>query len=119
MTPLIIGMTLCLLLLGAGVTAAGSAFLGGQQLQHLCDGAAAAAADTLTDNTSTDQRFTDAINNYLAVRRSRITAAGILNGATITLTCTADTPITFGALFNAPTLHRTTTATAETRYRQR
>ena len=42
-TPLIIGMLVCLLVLTAGVTAAGSAFLAGQRLQGLCDGAVAAA----------------------------------------------------------------------------
>jgi hypothetical protein len=36
---------------------------------------------------------------------------------TLTVTCDADTPITFGALFATPTLHRTVTATAKTTYR--
>ena len=49
-TPLIIGMMLCLLILGAVVTADCSAFLDGQRLPHLCDGAAAAAAVAITDN---------------------------------------------------------------------
>lgn len=34
-TPLVIGMFVCLLILTAGVTAAGSAFLAGQRLQRL------------------------------------------------------------------------------------
>src|SRR5699024_10806774 len=44
-TPLVIGMVLCLLLLGAGVTAATSAFLARQNLQHSCDSAADAATN--------------------------------------------------------------------------
>ena len=47
-TPLVIGMMVCLLLLTAGVTAAGSAFLAGQRLQRLCDGAVAAAVGAST-----------------------------------------------------------------------
>lgn len=117
-TPLVIGMMLCLLVLGAGITAAGSAFLAGQRLQHLCDGAAAAAAGTLTDQTTSDAAVYDSINSYLAVRRSTATAAADLTGTTLTLTltCTNNYPITFGALFGSPTLHRTVTATAHTGY---
>jgi len=116
-TPMIIGMMLCLLLLGAGVTAAGSAFLGGQRVQHLCDGAAAAAAGTITDG-STDQNLIGAANTYLAIRGSDVTALVNLNATTITLTCSADVPITFGSLFGSPTLRRTVTATARAGYRQ-
>lgn len=115
-TPLVIGMMLCLLLLGAGVTAAGSAFLAGQRLQHLCDGAAATAAGTLTDSTSGGQTALDAINGYLAVRNSTAATSANLDGATLTLTCTDQMPITFGALFGAPTLNRTVTATARAGY---
>ncbi|MDQ2738481.1 MAG: pilus assembly protein TadG-related protein [Actinomycetota bacterium] len=116
-TPMIIGMMLCLLLLGAGVTAAGSAFLGGQRVQHLCDGAAAAAAGTITDG-STDQNLIGAANTYLAIRGSDVTALVNLNATTITLTCSADVPITFGSLFGSPTLRRTVTATGRAGYRQ-
>lgn len=115
-TPLVIGMMLCLLILGAGVTAAGSAFLAGQSLQHLCDGAAATAAGTITANT-TDQTIADAAHNYLGIRNADTTTTIALQGTTLTLTCTADTPITFGALFATPTLHRTVTATAKANYR--
>jgi len=116
-TPMIIGMMLCLLLLGAGVTAAGSAFLGGQRVQHLCDGAAAAAAGTITDG-STDQNLIGAANSYLAIRGSDVTALVNLNATTITLSCSAEVPITFGSLFGSPTLRRTVTATARAGYRQ-
>lgn len=117
-TPLIIGMMLCLLLLGAGITAAGSAFLAGQRLQHLCDGAAAAAADTLTGPTSDSVTAGSAVTDYLAVRHSDVAAQIAFDGATVNLTCSADTPITFGALFGAPTLHRTVHAGARTNYTQ-
>jgi len=114
---MIIGMMLCLLLLSAGVTAAGSAFLGGQRVQHLCDGAAAAAAGTITDG-SADQNLIGAANTYLAIRGSDVTALVNLNATTITLPCSADVPITFGSLFGSPTLRRTVTATARAGYRQ-
>ncbi len=117
-TPLVIGMMICLLILGAGVTAAGSAFLAGQRLQHLCDGAAATAAGTITDQDATSEQVADSINDYLTVRDSRVAAAVDLQSPTLTLTCTSDTPITFGALFATPTLRRTVTATARTSYQQ-
>ena len=117
-TPLVIGMMICLLILGAGVTAAGSAFLAGQRLQHVCDGAAATAAGAITDQDATNETVTGAVNSYLAVRDSRIAATIDLQSPTLTLTCTSDTPITFGALFATPTLRRNVTATAQTGYRQ-
>lgn len=117
-TPLVIGMMLCLLILGAGVTAAGSAFLAGQRTQHLCDGAAATAAGTLTgDNTDTGPAI-QAAAAYLATRGSNAASTLDRQGDTITLICSTDSPITFGALFGSPTLHRTTSATARTTYRQ-
>ena len=51
-TPLVIGMMVCLLVLTAGVTAAGSAFLAGQRLQRLCDGAVAAAVGAVNPTRS-------------------------------------------------------------------
>ncbi len=116
-TPLVIGMMLCLLILGAGVTAAGSAFLAGQRLQHLCDGAAAAATGSLTDNSG-DNTIQTAIDQYFALRNTTATTTVYLDGTTLTLTCGSDTVITFGALFATPTLHRTVTASARTNYRQ-
>ena len=114
-TPLVIGMMLCLMLLGAGVTAAGSAFLGGQRLQHLCDGAAAAAAGTISDEPPSDAQIGGAINAYLADRRASAATSYRLQDTTLTVTCVADTPIVFGSLFGAATLHRTVQAAAEAR----
>ena len=116
-TPLVIGMMLCLLILGAGVTAAGSAFLAGQRTQHLCDGAAATAAGTLTGDSTDTGPAIQAAAAYLATRSSNAASTLDRQGDTITLTCSTDSPITFGALFGSPTLHRTTTATARTTYR--
>ena len=112
-TPLVIGMLLCLLLLGAGVTAAGSAFLAGQGLRHLCDGAAATAAGAITD-TGTVATVQESVNNYLAVRGPGPAVGINLYGATLTLTCSADYPVTFGSLFGSSTVHRTVTSSAQT-----
>lgn len=117
-TPLVIGMVLCLLVLAAGVTAAGSAFLAGQRTQHLCDGAVATAAGTLSGDAGSNNQAVEAAAGYLATRGSNATTNLQLQGDTLTLTCSTDSPITFGALFGSPTLHRTTTATARTTYRQ-
>lgn len=116
-TPLIIGMMLCLLILAAGITAAGSAFLAGQRTQHLCDGAATTAAGTITGDNPDTSAAADAAAGYLATHGSNATTNLQFNGDTLTLTCSTDSPITFGALFGSPTLHRTTTATARTTYR--
>ncbi len=117
-TPLVIGMMLCLLILAAGITAAGSAFLAGQRTQHLCDGAVATAAGTLTGDNPDTGAAGDAAAAYLATRGSNATTSLQQQGDTLTLTCSTDNPITFGALFGSPTLHRTVTATARTTYRQ-
>jgi Flp pilus assembly protein TadG len=44
-TPLVLGMALCLLMLVGGITAVGSLFLDRQRLQTICDGTALAAAN--------------------------------------------------------------------------
>ncbi len=117
-TPLIVGMLLCILLLGAAVTAAGSAFLAGQTLQHMCDGAAATAADMLTDNPGSTGEAADRAAAYLGTNGNHNPPGVAITGTTISVTCTSDDPITFGALFHSPTLHRVVTATAHTAYRQ-
>ncbi|SDO19314.1 Putative Flp pilus-assembly TadE/G-like [Nakamurella panacisegetis] len=112
-TPLVIGMVLCLLLLGAGVTAAGSAFLAGQRLRHMCDGAAATAAGAITDAGATTTTA-DSLRSYFADRGDEPAVDIDLRGPTLSLTCSADYPVTFGALFGSPTVHRTVTSTART-----
>lgn len=116
--PLVLGMMVCVLLLGAGVTAATSAFLARGRLQHSCDGAVAAAADAahrtrlLTGAASADTARSAALD-YLAARdpATQVEAgigggaggAGLAAGAAtaVELRCTATSPITFGSLFGA------------------
>lgn len=121
-TPLVLGMVLCLLILSAGVIAAGSAFLGGQRVQQTCDGAARAGADALATSlsyagyTQADPAVRIAINGYLAVRHSDIAATFSITTDTVHVTCSADVPITFGAIVNSPTLTRTVTSASTAEY---
>jgi len=117
-TPLIVGMMLCLLILGAGVSAAGSAFLGGQRLQHLCDGAAGAAGGIMAGTHATDGDILAEVHTYLAIRDSSALVTARISGSTFTLTCTADVDVAFGSLFGSPSLHRTVTSSAHADYRR-
>ncbi len=117
-TPLVIGMLVCLLLLTAGVTAAGSAFLAGQRLQRLCDGAVAAAVGAVDParSSAAGVRVSDPIaaaNQYLKVRGPDVNAVIDLGAQTITAQCANEAPITFGALFGSPTISRTVTSTSQ------
>lgn len=112
--PLVIGMVVCLLLLGAGVSAATSAFLARSRLQHSCDGAASAAADAtqraqmLTGVAPGGDTAQAAAVEYLRPRDpgtevaagDAATADG--TGSAVALTCTGRAAITFGALFGVP-----------------
>lgn len=110
-TPLVIGMVLCLLLLCAGVTAATSAFLAHQRLQNACDGAAAAAADAvavgLSPGGGAAESAAQAADGYLRARSPEVSAAADASGGTVRLTCRATAAVTFGALFGSPTLSQT------------
>jgi len=122
-TPLVIGMMVCLLLLTAGVTAAGSAFMAGQRLQRLCDGAVAAAVGAVNPNrTSADGvSLSDPIaaaDEYLRVRGPDVGAVVTLGAETVTAQCNNEAPITFGVLFGVSTLARTVTATSQPIRRQ-
>ncbi len=117
-TPLVIGMLVCLLVLTAGVTAAGSAFLAGQRLQRLCDGAVAAAVGAVNPTRSSAQGVAvsdpiAAANEYLRVRGPDVGAVVNVGADTITAQCSNEAPITFGALFGFPTLDRTVTSTSQ------
>ena len=117
-TPLVIGMLICLLVLTAGVTALGSAFLAGQRLQRLCDGAVAAAVGAVNPTRSSAQGVPvsdpiAAANQYLRVRGPDVGAVVDVGAETITAQCSNIAPITFGALFGYPTLERTVTATSQ------
>lgn len=113
--PLVIGMVVCLLLLGAGVTAATSGFLARSRLQHSCDGAASAAADAaqrtllLTGTAAGSDIARAAALEYLRPRDPTTEiaagqpAAGEV-GSAVELTCTGRAAITFGALFGVPVM---------------
>lgn len=122
-TPLVIGMMVCLLVLTAGVTAVGSAFLAGQRLQRLCDGAVAAAVGSVDPQRSSSARTSlkdpiAAANDYLQVRAPDVGAVVSLGATTVTARCSNEAPITFGVLFGTPTLARTVTSTSEPIRRQ-
>lgn len=117
-TPLVIGMFVCLLILSAGVTAAGSAFLAGQRLQRLCDGAVAAAVGAVDPARSSAASVSTAdpiaaANQYLGVRGPDVGAVVNVGAETITAQCTNEAPITFGALFGMPTITRSVTVTSQ------
>lgn len=106
--PLILGMVVCVLLLGVGVTAATSVFLARANLQHVCDGAASAAAEATERNAATSilgassALAEDAAAQYLAPRAAGTRIAAALDGDWARLACTANAPVAFGALFGHP-----------------
>lgn len=117
-TPLVIGMFVCLLILTAGVTAAGSAFLGGQRLKRLCDGAVAAAVGAVDPARASAGGVAvgdpiAAANQYLGVRGPDVGAVVTVGAQTITAQCSNEAPVTFGALFGFPTVSRTVTSTSQ------
>ena len=117
-TPLVLGMLVCLLILTAGVTAAGSAFLAGQRLQRLCDGAVAAAVGAVDPRRASSAGVTvgdpiAAANQYLRLRGPDVGAVVNVGATTISARCSNEAPITFGVLFGYPTLARTVTSTSE------
>jgi hypothetical protein len=112
-TPLVLGMVVCLLLLGAGVTAATSAFLARQRLQAECDGAAAAAADAAEAHyyggmgtLSKDAALTGA-QQYLSTRPDRVAVSAETSDGSVVLACTATSDIALGALFGFGTATQT------------
>jgi len=122
-TPLVLGMMVCLLVLTAGVTAAGSAFLAGQRLQRLCDGATAAAVGAIDPRRTSAESVgladpIAAANQYLQIRGPDVGAVVTLGATTVSTRCSNEAPITFGALFGTPTLSRTVTSTSQPVLRQ-
>ncbi len=122
-TPLVLGMMVCLLVLTAGVTAAGSAFLAGQRLQRLCDGATAAAVGAIDPRRTSAESVgladpIAAANRYLQIRGPDVGAVVTLGATSVSTQCSNEAPITFGALFGTPTLSRTVTSTSQPVLRQ-
>lgn len=110
MLPLVLGLVLCLLLLGAGVTAATSVFLARANLQHVCDGAASAGAEAAQrsgypggSGASADVAL-QAAAAYLAPRAAGTRLSAAANGEWTTLACVTDAPVAFGVIFGAATV---------------
>lgn len=109
-TPLVIGMMLCLLLLGAGVVAAGSAVLARRNLQSACDGATSSLAAGLTlDQLAAGGAagFDRQIAEYLGGRMPGASAVAGSTATEIIARCQTDAPVTFGAIFGHSTVHFT------------
>lgn len=97
-TPLVIGMTACLLLLGVGVIAAGSAALSQSNIQHACDSAAGyLAARSVPNGAEAD--LSGQASDFLATRYPGATARAQLASDAVLARCTIQAPIIFGALF--------------------
>lgn len=108
-TPLVIGMVVCLLFLGAGVTAATSAVVARANLQHVCDGAASAAADAaqraaLTSLALPDESATAIAADYVMARGGDTRVSLVVGDEAVELACTGERDVTFGALFGAATI---------------
>lgn len=117
--PLVLGMVACLLLLGAGITAATSAVLARANLQHVCDGAASAAADATqrtaltTAIAASDSVATAAAADYVSARAAGTAVTATLTAGAVHVACSTDASIAFGALFGAPTLTVTVRSVAD------
>ncbi len=114
-TPLVIGMMLCLLLLGAGVVAAGSAALARRNLQSACDGATSSLAAGVTlDQLAAGGAagFDRQIAEYLGGRMPGASAVAGSTATEIIARCQADAPVTFGAIFGHSTVHFTVDSTS-------
>ena len=121
-TPLIIGMTVCLLILTMGITAAGSAFLAGRRLQNLCDGAATAAVGAVDRQRYSSEGAGVTLplsgvarqraREYLQIRATDVRATVQVTNDAVTVSCGNDAPITFGFLVGSPTIPRSATSTA-------
>ncbi|MCU1658732.1 MAG: hypothetical protein JWO57_3388 [Pseudonocardiales bacterium] len=111
--PLILGFFLVALAMTAGAVAAGDAFVQHRELQHVCDGAAAAGAASAVDldraaglGDVRSLRFADvqlAVEGYLADDPSRsgvdVEAGLSADASTLILTCTQSRRVAFGAMF--------------------
>lgn len=108
-TPLVIGMVLCLLVLGAGVIAAGSAVLARRNLQSACDGAVAAVAGSVTPEQLASAgagAWDRELTSHLARRMPGAAAASGSSATAVVARCEADSRIAFGALFGSPTVRQ-------------
>lgn len=108
-TPLVIGMVLCLLILGVGVIAAGSAVLARRNLQSACDSAVAAVSGGVTPgelDSAAAGAWDAELTTYLARRMPGAVAVSGTSATAVVARCETDSRIVFGALFGAPTVRQ-------------
>ena len=126
--PLILGFFVIALLAVTGSIALGDAFVQQRDLQDACDGAAAAAAATAVDlrgDTNADDLplgdVDTALRDYLDRDPDRaqlhIRATLSPDRTRVTMHCTQQRDLAFGATFGSPTIIHTATSTASTHAR--
>lgn len=106
-TPLLIGMVVCLLLLGFGVIAMGSVVLAKRSLQNACDGAADAVTGQQVQGalSGASPGYFDATAQQEL--RYRIPTASVhteTENTALIAVCAVEAPITLGSLFGSPTI---------------
>ena len=126
--PLILGFFVIALLAVAGSVALGDAFVQQRDVQDACDGAAAAAAATAielrSDTEADDLPLGDvdaAVRDYLARDPDRthlhVRATFSPDRTRVTMHCSEQRVLAFGATFGLPTITHTATSTARARAR--
>lgn len=104
-SPLIIGMMVCLLVLGAAVTAAGSAFLAKRRVQAACDSATTAVAASVAGDqfaAADDRALAARVSDFLRRRYPGIVAEAAGRPGSLLVGCRSTAEVTFGALFGTP-----------------
>ena len=126
--PLILGFFVLALLAVAGSVALGAAFVQQRDVQDACDAAAAAAAGSAAElrdsadsaDSAGNLRFADdavaaSIRDYVARdpdRSLRIRATLSADRTRVTMQCTDERRLAFGATFGVPVITHTATSTA-------
>jgi len=113
--PLILGFFLIAMLFTAGAVAFSDAFTNQRDLQSICDGAALAAANSISTSTVRGgfegealplDHADEAVSAYLARDHARedVHATGTVDqdGVTVHLTCTQHDDVAFGRLIMRP-----------------
>lgn len=106
-TPLIIGMVICLLLLGFGVIAMGSVVLAKRSLQSACD----STADFVTGGVTQARLmgaaagfFDQEASTELRRRVPDATVATATQNSSLIAVCSVRAPIALGGVFGSPTV---------------
>jgi uncharacterized membrane protein len=99
---LLIGFVVMIMLLAYAVTAIGGVFLARQELQNLCDGAAAAAGDHVLPGVPGPQDASDAraaAEDYLSVHGGGVQIQVAAANGRAELVCSRDSAIPLGNFF--------------------